>query len=77
MSNGHGSVDEMTKEQLMEGIMDNARQKCDLLRNGSPELLRWMYQQSLGELNGVRDHLNRERCISTSLYQHNFEHGSA
>jgi len=77
MSNGHGSVDEMTKEQLMEGIMDNARQKCDLLRNGSPELLRWMYQQSLGELNGVRDHLNRERCISTSLYQHTFEHGSA
>merc|ERR1719278_2186150 len=75
MSNGHGSVDEMTKEQLMEGIMDNARQKCDLLRNGSPELLRWMYQQSLGELNGVRDHLNRERCISTSLYQHTCEHG--
>ena len=53
-------MEELSKEEMLEAILDNTRQKVELLQNASPEIIRFVYNTSNKDLMGVREHLNRE-----------------
>ena len=72
--------DDLTKEEMIESILEHTRQKCEQLRNASTDLVRFVYSSSLSDLENVRNFNAREagrRQQHPFTIRHNFENGSS
>ena len=72
--------DDLTKDEMIESIIEHTRQKCEQLQNASTDLVRFVYSSSLSDLENVRNHVAREagrRQPHQFTIRHNFENGSS